>query len=106
MTSALPLYGSFVPLCPNLPVPGASRAPTASQQALMVGFTDGSRMVFRLSGTGTEGATLRLYLERYEPDPERQLLDAQDALSELIRLAENIARIHHHTQRPAPSVIT
>jgi phosphoglucomutase len=63
-------------------------------------------MVFRLSGTGTEGATLRLYLERYEPDPEWQSLDAQDALSELIRIGEDIARIRHYTQRQAPSVIT
>jgi len=78
----------------------------SEHQGIRIGFTDGSRMVFRLSGTGTEGATLRLYLERYEPDPEGQLLDAQDALSELIRIAEDIARIHHHTHRQAPSVIT
>ena len=78
----------------------------SEHQGIRIGFTDGSRMVFRLSGTGTEGATLRLYLERYEPDPERQSLDAQEALSELIRIGEDIARIRHHTQREAPSVIT
>jgi phosphoglucomutase len=78
----------------------------SEHQGIRIGFTDGSRMVFRLSGTGTEGATLRLYLERYEADPEHQLLDAQVALSELIRIAEAIARIQHHTQRQAPSVIT
>jgi len=78
----------------------------SEHQGIRIGFTDGSRMVFRLSGTGTEGATLRLYLERFEPDPERQSLDAQDALSELIRISEDIARIRHHTQRDAPSVIT
>jgi len=78
----------------------------SEHQGIRIGFTDGSRMVFRLSGTGTEGATLRLYLERYEPDPERQLLDAQDGLSDLIRIAEDIARIRHHTQRDAPTVIT
>ena len=78
----------------------------SEHQGIRIGFTDGSRMVFRLSGTGTEGATLRLYLERYEPDPERQLLDAQDGLSELIRIGEDIARIRHYTQREAPSVIT
>ena len=78
----------------------------SEKQGVRIGFTDGSRIVFRLSGTGTEGATLRLYLERYEPDPERQSLDAQEALSELIRIAEEIARIQHHTQRQAPSVIT
>jgi len=78
----------------------------SAHQGIRIGFTDGSRMVFRLSGTGTEGATLRLYLERYEPDPQRQLLDAQDALSDLIRIGEDIARIRHYTQRDAPSVIT
>ena len=78
----------------------------SERQGVRIGFTDGSRMVFRLSGTGTEGATLRLYLERYEPDPAGQLLDAQDALSELIGIAEDIARIRHHTQREAPTVIT
>jgi len=78
----------------------------SEHQGIRIGFTDGSRMVFRLSGTGTEGATLRLYLERYEPDPERQSLDAQDGLSELIGISEEIARIRHHTQREAPSVIT
>jgi phosphoglucomutase len=78
----------------------------SEHQGIRIGFTDGSRMVFRLSGTGTEGATLRLYLERYEPDPERQSLDAQDGLSELIRISEDIARIRHYTQRETPSVIT
>jgi phosphoglucomutase len=78
----------------------------SKQQGIRIGFTDGSRIVLRLSGTGTEGATLRLYLERYEPEPERQSLDAQDALADLIRIAEEIAQIRHHTQRDAPTVIT
>ncbi len=78
----------------------------SEHQGVRIGFTDGSRMVLRLSGTGTEGATLRLYLERYEPDPARQSLDAQDALSDLINIAEDIARIRYYTKREAPSVIT
>jgi len=78
----------------------------SERQGIRIGFTDGSRIVLRLSGTGTEGATLRLYLERYESDPERQALDAQDALAELIRIAEEIAQIRHYTQREAPTVIT
>jgi phosphoglucomutase len=78
----------------------------SKRQGIRIGFTDGSRIVLRLSGTGTEGATLRLYLERYEPEPERQSLDAQDALADLIRIAEEIAQIRHHTQRDAPTVIT
>jgi len=78
----------------------------SERQGIRIGFTDGSRIVLRLSGTGTEGATLRLYLERYESDPERQALDAQDALAKLIRIAQEIAQIRHYTQREAPTVIT
>ena len=62
--------------------------------------------MFRLSGTGTEGATLRVYLERYEPDPARQDLDTQDALSDLVAAAEAVAGIRQRTGREAPTVIT
>ncbi|HHO68162.1 MAG TPA: alpha-D-glucose phosphate-specific phosphoglucomutase, partial [Gammaproteobacteria bacterium] len=69
-------------------------------------FGDGSRIVYRLSGTGTEGATLRVYLERYEPDTERQQQDTQQALADLIRLADDIAGIRERTGRDRPTVIT
>jgi phosphoglucomutase len=62
--------------------------------------------VFRLSGTGTEGATLRLYLERHEADPARHGLDAQIALAPLIALAETLARVRHFTGMEQPSVTT
>ncbi|BAZ94753.1 phosphoglucomutase [Thiohalobacter thiocyanaticus] len=75
-------------------------------QGVRIGFSDGSRMVFRLSGTGTQGATLRVYLERYEADPDQQHQDAQTALAGLIRLADEVAGIRTHTGREAPSVIT
>ncbi len=75
-------------------------------QGIRVGFEDGSRVVFRLSGTGTEGATLRVYLESYEPDPTHHHLDAQAALADLIRIAEEIAGIKKYTGRDKPSVIT
>lgn len=78
----------------------------SERQGIRIGFTDGSRIVFRLSGTGTEGATLRVYIERYEADAERQNLDAQEALSELIRIADEIGQIKQHTERDAPTVIT
>jgi phosphoglucomutase len=78
----------------------------SERQGIRVGFTDGSRIVYRLSGTGTEGATLRVYLERYEGDTAKQSLDAQDALADLIRIADDIAQIRHHTGRDAPTVIT
>ena len=78
----------------------------SERQGIRIGFSDGSRIVFRLSGTGTEGATLRVYLERYEGDPSRQSLDAQTALADLIRIADDIAQVRHHTGRDAPTVIT
>jgi phosphoglucomutase len=78
----------------------------SQKQGLRVGFTDGSRIVFRLSGTGTQGATLRVYLESYEPDPAKQDLDAQDALAELIAIADELAQIRTHTGMDKPTVIT
>jgi len=69
-------------------------------------FADGSRLVLRLSGTGTEGATLRLYLERYEPDPARHGIDAQAALQPLIDAAEALTALRARTGRAAPDVIT
>jgi phosphoglucomutase len=78
----------------------------SEHQGVRIGFSDGSRIVFRLSGTGTEGATLRVYLERYEADAARQGLNAQQALAELIVIADQIAQIKRHTGRDAPTVIT
>ncbi len=78
----------------------------ASKQGIRIGFTDGSRMVFRLSGTGTQGATLRVYLERYEPDPSHHHHDPQDALAPLIQLADEIAQIRAIAGREQPTVIT
>jgi len=78
----------------------------STHQGIRIGFAGGSRVVFRLSGTGTEGATLRVYLERYEADPARQDLDTQEALADLIGIADELAGIRHHTGRGAPSVIT
>lgn len=78
----------------------------SKHQGLRVIFADGSRIVYRLSGTGTAGATLRVYLERFEPDPARQLIETQQALGDLIALSREIAEIERYTQRAAPSVIT
>ena len=75
-------------------------------QGIRILFKGGSRIVFRLSGTGTEGATIRLYVERYEPDPARHGLDTQKALADLIAAADEIAGIRAHTGRDKPSVIT
>ncbi len=79
---------------------------TSKAQGIRVLFTDGSRIVFRLSGTGTVGATLRVYIERYEPDAAKQAAATQAALAPLIAIAEAVAEIKAHTGREAPSVVT
>ena len=86
----------------NDPVDGS----LSTRQGVRLIFTNGSRIIFRLSGTGTEGATLRVYLERFEPDSRQHELPAQQALAELIRIAEDIAAIRAHCGMQAPSVIT
>ena len=67
---------------------------------------DGSRVVFRLSGTGTKGATLRVYLESYEPDASKHGLDPQEALADFIQIADEVAQIKTLTGRDKPTVIT
>lgn len=78
----------------------------SKNQGIRIGFTDGSRIVLRLSGTGTHGATVRLYLERFESDTARQDRDTQEALADLIAIADNLAQIRALTGRDKPTVIT
>ncbi|MFN3786413.1 MAG: alpha-D-glucose phosphate-specific phosphoglucomutase, partial [Thiothrix sp.] len=78
----------------------------SQHQGIRVLFTDGSRMIFRLSGTGTQGATLRVYLEKYEPDTSKHDQDVQAALAELITLAQYLGRIKELTGRAVADVIT
>jgi phosphoglucomutase len=78
----------------------------SENQGIRIGFTDGSRIVFRLSGTGTEGATLRVYLEAYEPDPEKQDRDTAKVMKPLVEIATGIAEIESRTGRSEPTVIT
>jgi len=75
-------------------------------QGIRVMFEGGSRIVYRLSGTGTVGATLRVYIERYEPPGGDLGQDAQVALAELIGLSRSVAEIEARTGRTAPTVIT
>jgi phosphoglucomutase len=75
-------------------------------QGVRILFEDGSRVVYRLSGTGTAGATLRVYIERYEADPARQVMETQAALADLIAFARAVAEIETRTGRKDPSVIT
>lgn len=78
----------------------------SNNQGIRIGFTNGSRIIYRLSGTGTVGATLRIYLERFEADSSKHNQDAQDALSFLINLAEQFCEIKKRTGRSEPTVIT
>jgi phosphoglucomutase len=78
----------------------------SQKQGIRIGFTDGSRIVFRLSGTGTQGATLRVYVESYEPDAAKQNLDPQEALGTLIAIADEVAQIRTLTGMEKPTVIT
>jgi phosphoglucomutase len=75
-------------------------------QGVRILFKCGSRIVFRLSGTGTEGATLRVYLEAYDPDIANHHLDAQVALAEMIEIALSVSQLKQRSGRKAPTVIT
>ena len=78
----------------------------SARQGLRVLFDDGARIVYRLSGTGTEGATLRVYIESYEAEATRHGLDAQDALRPLVEVALALCELRERTGRERPTVIT
>ncbi len=78
----------------------------SAHQGIRVLFKDGSRIVFRLSGTGTQGATIRIYIEKYEPNVARHDMDPQEALAGLIEIAEEISGVKTKTGRKKPDVIT
>jgi phosphoglucomutase len=75
-------------------------------QGIRIMFSDGSRIVFRLSGTGTEGATIRIYLEAFDANSDNHHLDAQVALAEMIQIALQISELKQRTGRDTPTVIT
>ncbi|KAG5532139.1 hypothetical protein RHGRI_026676 [Rhododendron griersonianum] len=78
----------------------------SKHQGIRYLFEDGSRLVFRLSGTGSEGATIRLYIEQYEKDPTKIGSDSQDALAPLVDVALKLSKMQEFTGRSAPTVIT
>ena len=100
------LAGQTVALADDFAYTDPVDGSVSQQQGVRVILQDGSRLVFRLSGTGTEGATLRIYLERHEPDPARHELPVQQALAPLVMLAEQLARVRHWTGLDRPSVMT
>ncbi len=78
----------------------------SQNQGIRILFADGARIIFRLSGTGTQGATLRVYLESFEADASKHDQDVQEALADLIATAQKIARIQEFTGREAADAIT
>ena len=83
-------------------------SPVSSRQGWRLLFADGSRIIFRLSGTGSVGATVRLYVEKYTPPEEAAGLQMEtaEALAPLIRLALELSQVQELTGRDAPTVIT
>ncbi len=101
-----PLAGSTVVHADDFAYTDPVDGSLSTGQGIRIGLADGSRIVFRLSGTGTEGATLRVYLERYEPDAARHGTPTQQALAPLIAAADQLAGIRARTGRAEPTVIT
>lgn len=98
--------GSTVRLADDFSYTDPVDGSVSPNQGIRIIFENGSRIVFRLSGTGTEGATLRIYLERYEPDATQHGHDPQDALKDLIELAEQLGEVKKRSGMAAPTVIT
>ncbi|KAM1402091.1 hypothetical protein ACFX2I_010881 [Malus domestica] len=78
----------------------------SKHQGIRYLFEDGSRLVFRLSGTGSEGATIRLYIEQYEKDPSKIGRESSEALGPLVEVALKLSKMQEFTGRSAPTVIT
>ncbi|XP_011300092.1 phosphoglucomutase [Fopius arisanus] len=78
----------------------------ATKQGLRILFEDGSRIIYRLSGTGSSGATIRFYIESYESDPKTFDKDTQQVLQPLVEIGLGLGKIKEFTGRDAPTVIT
>ncbi|XP_059483478.1 phosphoglucomutase [Neocloeon triangulifer] len=78
----------------------------AKGQGIRVLFSDGSRVIYRLSGTGSAGATVRLYIDSYESDSSKHSLAAEVMLGPLVEIALQLSRLEHFTGRSKPTVIT
>lgn len=77
-----------------------------TKQGLRIIFSDGSRIIYRLSGTGSQGATIRLYVDCFESDSSKFRADAQQILKPLIDIALQVSKLKEYTGRDAPTVIT
>ncbi len=100
-------FGKYtVQMCDDFSYTDPVDGSVSKNQGVRILFTDGSRIIFRLSGTGTEGATLRVYLEAYDAAVSRHHLDAQVVLADLIQVALLISELTGRTGRLQPTVIT
>ncbi len=100
-------YNSYkVVLCDDFSYVDPVDSSVTKNQGIRILFEDNSRIVFRLSGTGTEGATLRVYIERYTTEPSDFGLETQTALADLIDIANSISEVKKRFKREAPDVIT
>lgn len=100
-------FGQYtVKTCDNFSYHDSIDGSVSNNQGIRILFECGSRIVFRLSGTGTEGATIRLYLESYDAEVSNHHLDAQEALADMIAIAMQISQLKEKTGREAPTVIT
>lgn len=100
-------FGTYtVKFCDDFSYVDSIDGSVSNNQGVRILFEDASRIVFRLSGTGTEGATLRVYLESFEPDSSKHHIDAQVALAEMIQIAMQISQLKEKTGRDTPTVIT
>ncbi|MDQ6983568.1 MAG: alpha-D-glucose phosphate-specific phosphoglucomutase [Ghiorsea sp.] len=100
------LAGRVVQMCDDFAYVDPIDGSVSTNQGVRVLFEDGSRIIFRLSGTGTSGATIRIYLESYEADVSQHGLDAQVALAGMIQAANEISKLPELTGRDKPTVIT
>lgn len=100
------LAGRVVKHCDDFAYTDPVDGSVSTDQGVRVLFEDCSRIIFRLSGTGTSGATVRVYLESYEADALKHDMDAQDALAGMIAAANKISRLYELTGRDCPTVIT
>ena len=98
--------GHRISLCDDFSYTDPVDNSITENQGIRILFEDESRIIFRLSGTGTEGATLRVYIERYVTDPALHDLPTQSALAELVDIADTIADIRSRCNRDRPDVIT
>lgn len=100
------LDGRLVTYADNFSYTDPVDASVSSNQGLRIGFNDGARIIFRLSGTGTEGATLRVYLEKIETNVANQQSETAEVMQPLVNLALIISDISNLTGRDAPTVVT